>query len=620
MEDESVTPYQSDTSSGPDVPQPAAGQGAAGSPSSDSGTGAASTARPAPNTDPSAGISESSDSQGSTAPAALDPKHNWGGKVMSSILGALGGQSETQYSRDPDTGKLVATEVRSGPGQQWKKIIAGGLTGMAAASQVGRGPGQKTRALGAGIGAGMERVQADDTRRRGQADVDYDMQQKATLRKAQTALLNQQLTESSFNLGRARTNAQFEDATRENEFMRSIANGGESSRDLGVISKPADGDYWHSLLEMHNNDPSLIKQQAQGNIIGVPHVSKEGQIDGMHYAVVTPEWKSAKLDQDETFYKLTPPKNPKDAPKVEATTIKAGSMTNGDFWNARMASEKEILDWYNKQSEDKLRQSEITKNTAETGKANAETTLANQQTHMLGAASVDEAAAMLVEGQEDPSQLSKRAKEYQPTINAANRYSIAHYGVPWDPAQATIDYHFATNTQTQNTLKYLNSLTGADNKTGNLGKLVDLSNQIKRTEFPAINNAEAWAKLNTGDAQMAAYQTAVLEVSEQIGRILSGGQAGSTDYKLKAAQEILDKKFSKGQIVGITNELRSLLANRKTELIGDNRYLRRQFQQAPANASNEVVVNNKVVGHTVPNPDRTKPDIYVPLSGSGTAQ
>jgi hypothetical protein len=185
----------------------------------------------------------------------------------------------------------------------------------------------------------------------------------------------------------------------------------------------------------------------------------------------------------------------------------------------------------------------------------------------------------LIEGNMDPTQLSKRSADYNLKIQQANQYSMEKYGKPFDMAKAQSDYKYSTNANTQNTLKFLNSLTGADNKSGNLGALVGLSNKITRTDFPALNDAEAWARLQTGDPAMASYYAAVTEVSDQVAKILQGGGTGNgtSDTKLKQAEELFNKKFSKDQIVGVAGTLRTLLANRKVEMIGDNRYLLKQY-------------------------------------------
>lgn len=209
----------------------------------------------------------------------------------------------------------------------------------------------------------------------------------------------------------------------------------------------------------------------------------------------------------------------------------------------------------------------------------------------------------LVEGTIDPSQLSKRSQDYNQKLEQADKYSQEKYGKPFDIAKAQSDYKFANNPQTQNTLKYLNSLTGSDNKSGNLAALVDQSNKITRTDFPALNDVAAWARLKSGDPQMASYYAAVTEVADQVAKILQGGGSGTSDAKLKQASELFDKGFSKEQIVGVSQTLRTLLANRKNELVGDNRYLQKQYGVAATPVAQPsgrpVIQNGKVIGYTI---------------------
>jgi len=186
---------------------------------------------------------------------------------------------------------------------------------------------------------------------------------------------------------------------------------------------------------------------------------------------------------------------------------------------------------------------------------------------------------MLVEGNADPSQIknARSGMTAQQVEQLASQYSMEKYGKPFDMAQAQTDYKFANNPSTQNTLKYLNSLTGSDNKSGNLGALVQQSNSITRTKFPALNDTAAWARLEAGDPAMAAYHAAVTEVSDQIAKILQGGGSGTSDAKMRQAQELFRTGFNKQQITAVADTLRTLLANRKSELIGGNRYLQKQF-------------------------------------------
>jgi len=317
------------------------------------------------------------------SPTAVNKAHpNWGDKIYHGVLDALGGSHDVALQRDPETGKMVATVTKRAPGTQWKQIIAGALTGAAAASQAAPGPGQVMRGFGAGVQAGAKQAVQRNQQQRSQANEDFEAEQNAAYNKARTAMLNQDLSMKAFELQRMGVTAQFEDAARENQLVQSVANGGMGSQDLGVAKT------FQDVLALHKDMPDLVNQQAHGNIIGIPHVNADGKIDGMHYALVTPEWKAAKLDSDQMFYKLEPPKKPGEKPTVVPYTVKAGTMSNGDFWNARMGAEKEIIDNYmtseKQKSEDKLHQSQEAENYASAAEKNATTKILNDTGQLPG--------------------------------------------------------------------------------------------------------------------------------------------------------------------------------------------------------------------------------------------
>lgn len=263
-------------------------------------------------------------------------------------------------------------------------------------------------------------------------------------------------------------------------------------------------------------------------------------------------------------------------------TLTAGHNTAFDALIAHDAASKKfqtLQDQYSKQLADSKVKAETFKATEEGEKAESEAKLASGQV-------LEHTAQQLVDANEDPSQLTKRSKTYDAQVAAADDYSMKTYGVHWSPAQASIDFKYAQALATQNTLRYLNSLTGKDGKSGNLQQLVNMSNSINRTDFPALNDKIAWAKLQLGHPEMAAYYATVTEVSDQVAKILQGGGTGNgtSDAKLKQAQELFDTGFSKASIQAVAGALHPLLGNRQREMIGDNRYLIKMFPEAAAPA------------------------------------
>lgn len=145
----------------------------------------------------------------------------------------------------------------------------------------------------------------------------------------------------------------------------------------------------------------------------------------------------------------------------------------------------------------------------------------------------------------------------------------------FDPSKAESDFIYANNKATKDLLNYLDSLTGRDGKSGNLADLVKQSNSIDRTDFPALNDLQGWAKLKSGNKDIVEYYTTITEVADQVAKILQGGGSGggTSDAKLKQASELFDRGFTKDQIEGVASSLSSLLSNRKGAIIGDNYYL-----------------------------------------------
>lgn len=205
----------------------------------------------------------------------------------------------------------------------------------------------------------------------------------------------------------------------------------------------------------------------------------------------------------------------------------------------------------------------------------------------VGGENVQSLAQELVTGNLAPADLSKRSAgvgSYNDILKAANDISNQLYGKPFDIAKASTDYNYANNKNTQDTLNYLGSLVGsADGSTpSNLDEVLSLSKKVAKpgflgigeTSFPAINNAEQWAKLSSGNPDVAAYYATITEVSDQIAKILQGGSSGGTsDAKLAQAQSLFQKGFTPDQIEAVVGSLKPLLMNRGISMVKDNPYL-----------------------------------------------
>jgi hypothetical protein len=183
----------------------------------------------------------------------------------------------------------------------------------------------------------------------------------------------------------------------------------------------------------------------------------------------------------------------------------------------------------------------------------------------------------MVEGNEDPTQMTKRSKTYNQDLKAANAYSYARYGKPFDLAQAQSDYKYATAKGTQDTIKLLQSLTGEDNKnnSGTFAQLDTAFNNLNNTQIPKVNDVFNWLSKNSGQPGVPAFDATLLGVADEYGKILGGGVA--TDSSRNEAKEIINKAFSEQQGKAALQAIRGTLANRQNALVGQNRYLTKQY-------------------------------------------
>lgn len=567
-------------------------------------------------------------SQPSQAPSATSPNrrlHNFVG----SVLGALAGPPPTQYTTDQN-GRLtpLATPPETAT-TKMKRIANNAIGGLSAGAAV---PPQKSGLANAlaGFGAGADFVSGkrsgDEALSKDEARKNFEAEQRATLQKYEIAKANALNYKLYFdNLKNQndmdpvrKQNAEIAEAFKAMPDHDVQEMSGAAAR--AAMQDPQNPVFAHTHLVLPGGFRAVVDENgnpvkdAQGNpksegFVYVVGGMKDGKIalpgslidDAKKYGalggVTGAERLTEGLEMDASaFIKLY---NGVNAGKVAAAkgwanpdlsenkdgNIIQHNLVTGEQKPATAAqTQKFQMDkagLAEKQQQTRTGRSTEIKNLAEAEKARRE---GSQDADDVQSQGID-----LVEGDMDPSLLNKRSKSYNTVLKSARDYSMQKYGKPFDVAKAASDYKFATNVQTQNVLKYLNSLTGADNQSGNLQALINASDKINRTEFPPLNDLSAWLKITSGDPQMAGYKTAVLEVADQAAKILQGGGSGSgtSDAKLKQAQELFDVKFTKDQTREISNTLRTLLANRKKEMIGDNRYLLRQYGTPVAQPQSE---------------------------------
>lgn len=575
---------------------------------------------------------------GATPPVpAMTPAERTG-RVFHAVLRGLGGSTEPV---EGPNGTIIDKPVPATPGSFAKRILAGALAGLSGAAEAPEHPGAGVlTGLGAGAGAAIKQNQQQDAVARAKVQQNIAGKQKATqdldehqARQLQNGYYTIQNATAAFDLTRKQVTAS-EDASRAyNEAQKTVAADPNKIEMTGpgpygtFPNFPAVTKYAQDNKEIHDQ---ITGAHSSGQVFTVPFVGEDGKYAGVKAYVVHTNYDDQTLAQafpDGNYPKILDWKEGAvDAKGVQAPgrVIETTPSPNTKVGAFRVLQQDRMKQFASLDSQKAIGQAaELQARAAmETAKGAAATTTAATKSagDLSDAAVQQDTAKSLVEGRMAPSELSKRATKgsnnYNSILSAANAYSMQTTGKPYNPAQADVDFKFAQNPATQNTLKYLNSLTGADNKSGNLQQLVQQSNGITRTDFPALNNAAAWSRLSAGDPAMAAYHATVTEVADQVAKILQGGQGGTSDAKMAQASELFKAGFSKNQITSVAGTLRDLLANRKSELIQSNPFLKAQFSPAaaaPAAAAkpaasapamlpgeSPVIQNGKVIGYTKP--------------------
>lgn len=311
---------------------------------------------------------------------------SFGSKLYHGVLNALGGSQDVALTGfDPKTGAPIISTTPSTPGSQWKRIISGALTGMAAGSQV-KGPGSAMRGFGAGYQAVQEQEQQNRQEQRSQAQQSFANQQVAAKNAAEVSMLTNQTAFSAFQLTREKVKASVEDTDRMNKFNDLISSGGQGTRYLQHFAN------MDEVTKAFRDDPSLHDSHAQGQVVAIPHVNADGQVDGVDAAYVTKGWADQKIDHDVSFTldrwengKLT----------QVPFTVPKGAYTNGEVMKLMMGQAKDSMDEHRKnittESEVGLRgaqkeeaQAGAAQKGAETRKTNAEINYLNEHGEFPG--------------------------------------------------------------------------------------------------------------------------------------------------------------------------------------------------------------------------------------------
>ncbi|HEU0049912.1 MAG TPA: hypothetical protein VFQ43_20150, partial [Nitrososphaera sp.] len=88
------------------------------------------------------------------------------------------------------------------------------------------------------------------------------------------------------------------------------------------------------------------------------------------------------------------------------------------------------------------------------------------------------------------------------------------------------------------------------------------------------------AKTEFGDNALTDFHTSMLGLADEYSKVMGGGV--SSDTGRQQALDILKENYSKGQLAGAIQIMRSDIAARKKAIIGKNRYLLQEYGEEQA--------------------------------------
>lgn len=146
---------------------------------------------------------------------------------------------------------------------------------------------------------------------------------------------------------------------------------------------------------------------------------------------------------------------------------------------------------------------------------------------------------------------SKNASKREAIVERANQLS----GNTFNPAQNTLEYKWGGNAGATRTV------AAANNAITNVDKLIDLSDQWKRSGSPAFNNLLKEGQFQIGDKTVSNIKEMQVAVGDEVAGVL--GYGGASDFKTKLGLELTDPNVSPDVFKSNMKILKHMLETRR---------------------------------------------------------
>lgn len=512
-----------------------------------------------------------------SGPTVLIPQKRGGlGGIVDEIRNAVAPTTPQVYI-DPNTGQRYVQHPPQSAGHQWARVAADAIGGAMRGAGVGPGPGKQGEALSAGFQGQEQQHIQQQAQQEQQADRDYQIGRQNRIDRANTYLQQYQMAKNEFELkqlGEKLNQSQVEFANHQEDREKALG-----SIDLGTY------DSHYTMADVKKVHPEFWQDAVNGDIRSVPVPDADGNRTGVHLFLRKPSIGDQAADPGTQAYRFVPPANPGDAPTLQTFTP-SGSHTVNDIDTYNGAAMKKMQDW--QQENAKTRQanaaaaesaakaqvapSESAKNYAEAQKARSDSQNDSYNVN-------PQTAAMMVEGQLAPSQLSKRAKDYNAILPLANQYSQQKYGKPFDAEISESRYNARKHvTQSYADGKEADQIGSFNTFLGHAENLSNSVNGLRNTGSPLLNMPYNKLRNMSGDPAVKAILPQIEAVRTEYQNFLNNNHALHED-DIKEGHQMLDENASPAQMQAAMKSFGHVALTRVGAL--NDRYYRTMREDVP---------------------------------------
>lgn len=450
--------------------------------------------------------------------------------VIDDVADALAGKSAPEFGVDGQGNKYVKERTLS-RGEQWARIGVEAARGAAAGYAAGQGAGGEGRAAAAGFQVGDRTGQQQQQQRQ---EMNAEARQQ-NLDNANNLMTRMKLAEESWKNTRMGVEASQHDVEfAQGQEDRLVKEGGTV---LGHMQSPGD------ISAIKSVNPDVFKDLIDHQRVElVPHYDGDGRRAGFTVVKMPDGYRSNLLPAGTEFKTFDPTtgqylthktSDPITAGEVDdynakaaldATTF-AGKKAEADLKAAQTAHTNAQAETENQNRPNVIAKtkSEAIKNRAEAIKAQIEGRVASQGAEEN---SPEQMGRMLFNGDIDQTQLSKRSKTYDATIQAANRIAMQETGRPFSLGEAAAKYKakrdlidaYGKGKQGDQIQTFNTFLAHAQN-------LSDTIANLRRTNSPLLNKSINWLEKNTGQPGVQGLLTDIAAVRTEYQNFLNNNHA-----------------------------------------------------------------------------------------------